>query len=231
MTSPDQPNKQGPPEGGSSSDDARRHDAPSSDFGSFVSSSVRSSFRQLKRESTLSGASTDQPPSAAQRPNRRSRQRDNAETQDASQSTKSGPVGRKWRDAISPPAPRQPSDDEQHDIEQDEAQESTGFDIGNWFRETFFDENGPTRKLYAAIAGLIVIILIVIFLLSMGGDGNGGGDNDVTPTATESNVLTTDRTSTPSNGTDATATEEAQTPTPEPTPTEEDFEGGDNQRT
>jgi hypothetical protein len=110
-----------------------------------------------------------------------------------------------------------------------------GFNLGLWFRETFFDEDGPNRKLWAAIGGAIIIILLIIYLLGQLGDGNGTG-GDATPTPTTSTVLTTDRSSTPESQAPAatrTVTETSSPQnqrTPEPTATSGVREGGDNQR-
>jgi hypothetical protein len=113
--------------------------------------------------------------------------------------------------------------------------EAAGFDLVPWFRETFFDEDGPNRKLWAAIGAAIVIILLVIYLIVSGGDGNEAG-GDATPTPTTSTVLTTDRNSTPESQapvvtrTATRASNPQNQRTPEPTATSGVREGGDNQR-
>jgi hypothetical protein len=229
MSSPEQPNKRGTGRQTSSGDETQRpDDANSADFGSFVSSSVKNSFRQLKRESERTPApdadeGTPRTPRAG-----RSRQRPST----SEPPIRTGPVGRKWRDAVASTQPRAGSEDlpGEDDEQRTPDDEGGGFDLGGWFRETFFDENGPNRKLIAAIIALILLIILIIYLLSQGGDGNGGND-DTTPTATTPNVITTDRTGTPpTEDDDSTPPRQSGPQTPEPSPTAGVNQGGDNQR-
>ena len=227
MSSPEQPTR-GSGQPPSDGDDATRSDSSSStELGSFISSSVKNSFRQLKRDSEL--AKKSESPETAETtpaPSGLRRRRTDSPSEQAPP-VRSGPVGRKWRDAI---APSLSQNDQRSEFEEgDESETSeTRFDLGGWFRETFFDENGPTRKLFAAIAVLIIAILIIIYLMAQGGDGNGG-DDDPTETPT-TNVISTDRTSTPSDDDQVTPTRRPNQETPEVTPTDGVQQGGDNQK-
>ena len=232
MSSPEQPSKRDtdpqPAEGGASK---RSDNVGEGDFGSFVSSSVKNSFRQLKRESDR----TPKPDSGepTQRVSRPGQSRQQAPSSESEAPIRSGPVGRKWRDAVASTQPRATTDGSSGEDDEQQNQlegEGGGFDLGGWFRETFFDENGPNRKLIAAIVALIVLIILIIFLLSQGGDGNGG-DDDLTPTATTSNVITTDRTgSPPPDDDESTPPRRSNQETPEPSATSGVNQGGDNQR-
>jgi hypothetical protein len=214
--------------------------ASPADFGSFVSSSVRDSFQRLKRD-----AQTAQPEPTPEPVTRRTRtpaesarrSRHHDEPPVPSEPSIGAPVGRKWRDALPGGLGSSRDDGPGYPDDADTIQpgRAAGFDLGLWFRETFFDEDGPNRKLWAAIGAAIIIILLVIYLIVTGGDGNEAG-GDVTPTPTTSTVLTTDRNSTPETQTPTvtrTATK-ASNPqnqrTPEPTATSGVREGGDNQR-
>lgn len=233
MSNPDQPNTRGNPDPSANQSKGKEsEESGSTDFGSFVSSSVRSSFRQLKRESDTA-KSTGEPVTPPASSTRRVRPRNQDSNQEPARTVRSAPVGRKWRDAVGSSSARQQAETSSAQIPDDEQTEDSRFDPGDWFRQTFFDEDGPSRKLFAAIAALIVIILLVIYLMVQGGgdgDGDGGGGDDLTPTATDTNVITTDRTSTPPADTEPEITEETEPETPAPTATEEDFDGGDNQR-
>lgn len=220
MSSPERPDKQGTRE-------RQDGDAPASDFGSFVSSSARKSFRQLNRQdqrSRRAGRTTTPPrarPAVEDRP-------------EPVTPVPSGPIGRKWRDAVdSPPAARTGIGDGPDDQGDDRVLAEGGGGSGSeWLRQTFLDGDRPNRNGWIALAILLLAIVLLIFLLTQG-DGDNGGE-DVTPTATTTNVISTDRTATPPSGAEASPTEDADDRRPRATATEEDGggiqEGGDNQR-
>ncbi|MEJ7838899.1 MAG: hypothetical protein WKF81_08790, partial [Thermomicrobiales bacterium] len=177
MTNPDQPNTRGNPDPSANESKGKgSEDSGTTDFGSFVSSSVRSSFRQLKRESD-SAKSSGEPATPPDPSTRRVRPRNQESNPEPARTVRSGPVGRKWRDAVGSSSVRQPAETSSAQIPDEEATEESRFDPGDWFRQTFFDDDGPSRKLFAAIAALIVIILIVIYLMVQGGGDGGGGDD------------------------------------------------------
>lgn len=236
MSSADRPDKSGrdPSSDESPIDERGQRQDPrdDSDFGSFVSSSVRNSFRQLKRNAEINN-----PTPPGQRAPRGSKPRAEppARVRRAEQSPEqpsTGPVGRRWRDALSAGTTEPgPAESEPAEIDQRfRAEESERFDLGSWFRETFFDDDGPNRKFITAIGAVILIVLLVVFLMARDGDNGGSGGDTITPTATNSSVLTTDRTATSSEGTPATSPSGSDTGTAEVTPTSRVLEGGDNQR-
>ena len=237
----------------SSDDRSRRPNEPEpggdpaspSDFGSFVSSSVRDSFRKLKpaQQPATPEPPPDLPP-ATRQPRRR---RNSGESRDTSPEiepspTLGAPVGRKWRDALPGSSFRHRDTPEEAELQVDSGSgdeydatadgEGGNFDAGRWFRDTFYDDDRPNRKFWALIAALILIILLVIYFLNQGGDDNGGE----TPTPTSTTVISTDHTATPSRITIPSATKtvtvvvrEPQR-TPEPSPTPPVNVGGDNTR-
>jgi hypothetical protein len=222
---------------------ANGDDAPSTtDFGSFVSSSVRDSFRKLKPDSPPApAATTPQPSTTARRSRRHSEPAGTEEAPDVPASQLGTPVGRKWRDALPGGAARNretstiPPESTTGESGSGTTLETDGggFDAGAWFRTTFYDENGPNRKFWAMVAAVIVIILLVIYLSTLGGDDSTG---DQTPTPTSTTVVSTDHTATPSRVVRPSATktvtvvvkEPVKTTAPTPTPPVE--EGGDNVR-
>ena len=218
----------------------------SSDFGSFVSSSVRDSFRKLKPETPTTPTGTQ--PTAEPAP-RRSRRRSTPDQTSGDTSRESSPqlgtpVGRKWRDTLPGAISRNRSTSDQPfegeasagdstDSGDEPATDGAGFDFRGWFLATFWDEDGPNRKFWGLVAAAIIIILIVIYLLLQGQDNNGGEE---TPTPTSTTVISTDHTATPSRIVRPSATKNATVvvhppeETPEPSPTPPVIEGGDNTR-
>lgn len=204
-------------------------EAPSNDFGRFVSSSASKSFRQLGRERRRTRSERREQPASP-------------DPEVTEPPVRSGPIGRRWRDAAGVP-------DTEYDASNDPSDE--GFsddDRGSGeppvpFVERLLDENGKPKReaIAAAIAILVVIILIIVFIATRG-NGDNGGDADVTPTATNAtNVLggdeDTDDAGTPPATRTVTSSPDADAQRPqddEPTATNEDNDdiqvGGDNQR-
>ncbi len=82
----------------------------------------------------------------------------------------------------------------------------------------------PTYILFGILAALVLLIAVIWYLAGRGDDGGGG----TTPTSTSEAVIDTDATGTPPEATSpfVFSTEEADTPTP----TETTTRGGDNQK-
>jgi hypothetical protein len=226
MSTPDQPNKRSSTNRpGESREQRQAGDQGSSEFGSFVSSSVRNSFRQLKREAERTNPKQEPKPTARSASEQSRRRAGTGEP-----TIPSGPVGRKWRDALG--GSTQPTETTEEIPDEAEAPDQRKpFNPGAWFRRTFLDENGPNRKFLALLGAIILIIIVVIYFVLQGGGDNGeGGDgSDVTPTAT-TNVISPNRTSTPQDDDTPTTPRTALERTPRATATSAIEQGGDNQR-
>jgi len=192
------------------------------DFGSYVSSTVRSSSELFGTPARSSSRNrpprrTTQPPATSAPANPPP---DDAPEDGGYEAPPSRPR-RNWRDSVSP-----------HDEVDYEDERATGGGDGGsgggvlpW---TFRDGDRPSNGIIAGVAIAILAIILLIWFLNRG-DGDGG---DPTPTPTQQTVITAP-TETETSGETPSTPPAFIRPTQddnEPTPTSEVRRGGDNQR-
>lgn len=217
--------------------DSREQNQPSGDsvdFGSFVSSTVRSSSELFGTPSRSSRRRTarSQPVSTQGQPQEESAQpRVRTERPEAERPvTRSRPStspeqagtrpSRYWRDQAAPI----------DDVDADEAELEDDGQGGNRSRGAwaFGDGQRPSNAIIGGIVLLLLAIILIFWLLNRGGDDGG---EDVTPTVTPESVIDPGTDSTPSSSGSTPTSFQPPTEEPaEPTATEGPRRGGDNQR-
>jgi len=241
-SSSNDPGTPGEPGRGPEKSQDPRKPAAATDFGSFVSSTARSSADRFKTPGrTSSGQSQRRAPREGS-PAQPSAERGERDGSAASRRTSSERPRRYWRDSVAGAAsardPGDPGDGESPSGRERFFQRGRtsagdeGKGGGRFFDQLLPGEGGSSRTLLGILLGAFLILLLVGFLVNRGDDDDNG-----VPTLepTSQNVLST---SIPSAGTEppTTATpgldaEPSQSPTDTTEePTEQRRRGGDNQR-
>ena len=224
---------------GSSGSQDPRKPTGKADFGSFVSSTARSSADLFKTPGRSTGGQPPRRSTGERTPARPSPEGGERDASATSRRTQSERPRRYWRDSVAgaaatrasgEPAGGATSAGDERVVRGTRTSAGDGDGIGG-FLGGLRSAGGSARNLLGIVLGALLLLLVIGFLVIRGGD-DGGDDETPEPSAltvlgTSIPSVSTESPSTATPGAEAEPTEESSDPTDQPT--EERRRGGDNQ--